>query len=244
MREANAGNAIVIGASSGIGRELARVLSEHGYAVGIAARRIELLSELQRQLPGPSFIRKIDVSQTDEAMASLRTLIAEMGGVGLIVVNAGVGLRNPELDWYPEKATIDVNVTGFTAMVNVAVKYFLERGAGHLVGVSSVAAILGHGEVPAYGASKAYESSYLCSLRNKIDKLHKPITITTIEPGFVQTDMVKDRMVFWCAPPRKAAMQIFRAIVRRRRHAYVTRRWRLVAWIMKVMPERLWSRIA
>ncbi len=244
MREAHAGNAIVIGASSGIGRELARVLSEQGYAVGIAARRLELLEELQRQLPGPSFIRQIDVSQTDEAMASLRDLINEMGGADLIVVNAGVGLRNPELDWYPEKTTIDVNVTGFTAMVNVAVHYFLERGSGHLVGVSSVAAILGHGEVPAYGASKAYESSYLRSLRNRIDKLRMPITITTIEPGFVDTDLVKGRPVFWCASPRKAAMQIFHAIMRRRRHAYITRRWRLIAWIMKAMPERLWSRIA
>ncbi len=236
--------AIVVGASSGIGRELARVLSENGYTVGIAARRVELLLELQRELPGASLVKRMDVARHDEAMALLRDWIAEMGGVDLVVLNSGIGINNPQFDWQAEKTTIDVNLVGFAALANVALKHFLERGRGHLVGISSVAAILGHGTVPAYGASKAFMSSYLRSLRNKVLKLRLPITITTIEPGFVDTPLIRDRPVFWVATPRKAAVQIYRAIARRRRHAYITKRWRLVAWAMKLMPDWLWARIA
>src|SRR4029450_3035935 len=89
--------AIVIGASSGIGRALARVLAEHGYSVGLAARRTNLLAELARELPTPSFVKAIDVSQTDEAMGQLRELIDEMGDVELFVLSAGIGFVNPQL---------------------------------------------------------------------------------------------------------------------------------------------------
>jgi short-subunit dehydrogenase len=236
--------AIVIGASSGIGRALAQVLAENGYAVGIAARRTELLLELQREIAGPSIVKQIDVSRPDEAMRLLEELIAEMGGADLIVINSGVGMRNPDLDWEPEKATIDVNVSGFVAMASVAMKHFIERGSGHLVGISSIAAIRGHGEVPAYGASKAFESSYLKSLRNKVMKLGLAITVTDIQPGFVDTAMIQNRRVFWVASTRKAALQIYRAIRNRRPHAYITRRWRVMAWVLKIIPERLWARIA
>lgn len=244
MNETDNKKAIVIGASSGIGRDLAKVLAENGYAVGLAARRIEMLSELQKEIAGRTFVRRIDVARVDEAMSVLQELIAEMDGVDLIVINSGIGKQNAELDWEPEKATIDVNVSGFAAMAVVATRHFIERGRGHLVGISSVAAILGHGDVPAYGASKAFDSSYLASLRHKVQKLGLPITVTTIEPGFVDTALVKGRTVFWLASTRKAAEQIYRAIRKRRRHAYITKRWRLIAWLMKVMPDWLWRRIA
>lgn len=236
--------AIVIGASTGIGRELAKVLAENGYAVGVASRQADLLEQLAREMPGGALVRRMDVSNVDEARRTLREMIAAMGGVDLVVVNSGIGVHNPALDWEPEKATIDVNVIGFAAMAVVAMNHFLERGVGHLVGVSSVAAILGHGDVPSYGASKAFVSSFLRSLRHRVRKLGLPITVTTIEPGFVDTALIRGRPTFWMASPRKAAEQIYRAIRRRRTHAYITRRWRLVAWLMKAMPERLWARIA
>ena len=239
----NAPRAIVIGASSGIGRELAKVLSEAGYALGLVARRVELLEALQKELPGPSVIRPIDVARTDEAMAALQALIEEMGGVELVVVNAGVGHENPRLEWGPEKATLDVNVIGFAAMTNVAMRHFIARRQGALVGISSVAAIRPRGEVPAYGASKAFISSYLEALRNRVLRERLPIAITTIKPGFVDTDMVRGRPVFWCAPARKAAEQIYDAILHKRKLAYITRRWRFVAWLMRLIPDVLWARV-
>src|SRR4051794_40183403 len=110
--------AIVIGASSGIGRELAAVMSRHGYAVGIAARRVELLHELQKELPTESYVKMVDVSRPVEAMAALRELISEMDGTDAVVVSAGISMHNPPLLWQSELDTIAVNVVGFTAMVD------------------------------------------------------------------------------------------------------------------------------
>lgn len=234
--------AIVIGASSGIGRALARVLAEHGYSIGLAARRSNLLAELARELPTPSFVKAIDVSRTDEAMRQMRELIDEMGDVELFVLSAGIGFVNPQLDWNRERDTIDVNVSGFTAMANVAVEYLQTRGSGQIVGLSSIAALRGNRAAPAYNASKAFISNYMEALRNRFRKLNLPIVVTDVQPGFVDTAMAKGEGVFWAAAPEKAAGQIFSAIAKRNEHAYVTKRWRLIAWLLKAAPNWLYHR--
>jgi short-subunit dehydrogenase len=234
--------AIVIGASSGIGRALARVLAEHGYSVGLVARRSELLSELAGQLPTPSFVKAIDVAKADQARHQLRELIDEMSDVELFVLNAGIGFVNPQLDWERERDTIDVNVSGFTATANVAVEHLQKRGSGQIVGISSIAALRGNRAAPAYNASKAFISNYLESLRNRFRKGNLPIVVTDIQPGFVDTAMAKGEGVFWAAPPEKAAWQIFSAIAKRKEHAYVTKRWRVIAWVLKAAPNWLYHR--
>lgn len=182
--------AIIIGASSGIGRELAKILSQNNYIIGLAGRRVELLSELQREIPD-TYIKRIDVIRTKEAIEILEEFITEMGGVDLVVISAGVGFINPDLNWEQERETIDTNILGFTAMANVAFKYFCKQGSGHIVGISSIAAIRGGSESPAYNASKAFISNYMEGLRQKASKLKSPITITDIQPGFVNTAMAK-----------------------------------------------------
>ena len=221
--------AIVIGASSGIGRALARVLADHGYSVGLVARRAELLAEVAGQLPTPSFIKTIDVAKADQARRQLRELIDEMSDVELFVLNAGIGFVNPQLDWDRERDTIDVNVSGFAATANAAVEHLQKRGAGQIVGISSIAALRGNRAAPAYNASKAFISNYLEALRNRFRKANLPIVVTDVQPGFVDTAMAKGEGVFWAAPPEKAARQIFAAIANRKEHAYVTKRWRVIA---------------
>jgi short-subunit dehydrogenase len=235
--------AIIIGASSGIGRELAKVFSQAGYVVGLTGRRIELLSDLQQELPTTSFVRQMDVSQPSEAMRLLEELIREMESVDLIVISAGVGFINTELEWDKEKATIDVNVAGFAALANVAVKHFIERSSGHLVGISSIAAVRGSGGAPAYNASKAFASNYLEGLRQKVGKLKLPIVITDVQPGFVDTAMAQGEGLFWVASPEKAARQIFELIKRRRKHGYVTKRWRIIAWLLKILPDYVYNKL-
>lgn len=235
--------AIVIGASSGIGRELAMVLSRNGYIVGLTGRRVDLLEEIRGALPHPAFLKQMDVTDHSSSMATLEDLIGEMGGMDLIVISAGVGFINPELDWEDEKSTIDVNVAGFTAMANVAFRYFTQTGGGHLVGISSIAAIRGSGDAPAYNASKAFISNYLQGLRTKALKARLPIHITDIQPGLVDTAMAKGDGLFWVAPPEKAARQIFRAIQRKTKHAYVTKRWALIACLLKVLPDCLYTKL-
>ena len=236
-------NAIIIGASSGIGRELAKILSQNGYNLGLTGRRQDLLISLQKELSTQSFVKQIDVSQESEAMKLLNELLEEMSGTDLIVINAGIGFINPNLNWKEEKETIDVNISGFTAMANVAVEFFSKKGSGHIVGISSIAALRGNGKAPAYSASKAFMSNYLEGLRQKFGKLGSPIAVTDIQPGFVDTEMAKGEGKFWVAPPEKAARQIYEAIRKKKKHAYITKRWRIIAWVLKILPDRLYYKI-
>jgi len=235
--------AIVIGASSGIGRQLAKVLAENDYVVGLVGRRTELLQELQHEITTESYISSFDISRLVEARSSLEALIQEMNGVELIVISAGCGFLNPDLDFTKEKETIDVNVLGYTAMVNVAFKYFCVQGIGHIVGVSSIAAFRGSAEAPAYSASKAFISNYMEGVRKKVYKLGISITMTDIQPGFVNTAMAQGEGLFWLATPEKAAQQIYRAIVNKKSRAYVTKRWRIIAWVLKILPDWLYNKI-
>ena len=235
--------AIIIGASSGIGKELAKVLSQNGYAVGLTGRRIELLIALQNELPTESFVKAMDVSQTDKAIQQLTELISEMNGVELVVISAGIGFINTELEWEKEKATIETNVAGFAAMANVAVQHFLEQRVGHLVGISSIAALRGSGGAPAYNASKAFVSNYLEGLRQKFFHLKLPIVVTDVKPGFVDTAMAQGEGLFWVAPTEKAARQIYKTIKARRNHVYVTKRWRLIGLLLKLMPNYIYNRM-
>jgi short-subunit dehydrogenase len=235
--------AVIIGASSGIGKELAKILSKEGYIVGLAARRIELLKALQQNLETKTYIQYIDLCQVNEAMSNLNELIQEMGGIDLIIISSGTGYLNPSLNWKEEKETIDVNVTGFTAMVNVAVNHFLKSGTGHIVGISSIAALRGSGQCPSYNASKAFVSNYLEGMRCKLKKMNADILITDIKPGLVDTAMAKGEGLFWVAPPEKAAIQIYRKMKHKKETAYITKRWGIIAFLVKVMPNWLYHKL-
>jgi short-subunit dehydrogenase len=229
--------AIIIGASSGMGRELAKVLVRHDYIVGVTGRRTELLQELQAELSDKCHSRTMDVADTSTAIETFNSLIAEMGGIDLVVISAGTGHGTPDLQWSNERDTIDTNVLGFTAIADAAFNYFVKQGHGHLVGISSIAAIRGGRYAPAYNASKAFVCKYLEGLRHMAMKTRLPICITDIQPGFVDTRMAQGDRIFWRASTEKAARQIYRAIERKKPHAYVTRRWRLIAWMLKLMPN-------
>jgi short-subunit dehydrogenase len=235
--------AIVIGASSGIGAALARRLSAQGYRVGLAARRGDLLESVRVTLPNAAFSKVIDIAQPEQAMAALRELATEVGDVELYVVNSGVGYLNPTLEWAKERSTIEVNVLGFTAMVNAAIHALEQRGSGHLVGISSLAALRGGRAAPAYNASKAFVSNYLEGIRQRCYRSGLPIAVTDIQPGFVATAMAQSSQLFWVASAEKAAKQIFAAIRGRRRHAYVTRRWRVMAWLLRGLPSAWYQRM-
>ncbi|MBI3013499.1 MAG: SDR family NAD(P)-dependent oxidoreductase [Candidatus Tectomicrobia bacterium] len=235
--------AIIVGASSGIGAALAHVLIQHGYRVGLVARRLPLLLELQKKLGPTSFVKQADIADTAAGRERLYELIREIGGVDLVVISAGTGFINPSLDWDLEEQTIAVNVSGFTAVADVAMHWFLKQSSGHLVSISSIAALRGSGEAPAYNASKAFVSNYMDGLRQKVTKLGVPIIITDIQAGFVDTAMARGEGLFWVASPEKAAVQIYQAIRKKRKHAYVTKRWRLIGWFLKFAPNNLYDRL-
>ena len=230
--------AIIIGASSGIGYELAVQLATRGYQLGLMARRQERLAELNDRLPGQHFIQVTDLIDADMARTQLAALIEQMGDVELIVVNSGVGASEKILDWTIQSEMIDVNVCGFTAMSMDAMNYFVQRGGGHLVGVSSIAAHFSGGLSLTYNATKAFVSNYLNGMRSRASRSGLPITITTVEPGFIDTPMLQSKPM-GTASVEKAVTQIVRAILAKKSHVYITRRWVIVAGLFYILPNWL-----
>lgn len=236
--------AIIIGASSGIGKELAIVLAKNDYEVGLMARRIELLEVLKNEIPSKTHVGHIDLSKVSEAIEKFKNMIQTMQGIDLVVINSGIGFLNPELDWSKEQQTLDVNVYGFCALAGEVYKFFAKQRQGHVVGISSIGALRGNPIAPAYNASKAFMSNYLEGLRKKAFQEKLSIVVTDIKPGFVDTDMAKGEGKFWVATPQKAAEQIYSVINKQKQHAYITHRWRLIGWALKLMPSWLYQRVA
>jgi short-subunit dehydrogenase len=230
--------AIIVGASSGIGYELAIQLAALGYQLGLMARREDRLNELSNLLPGDHFVQAIDLTDANSARAQLASLIIQMGDVELIVVNSGVGASEKKLDWTVESEMIDVNVRGFTAMSMDAMNYFVQRGGGHLVGVSSIAAHFSGGLALTYHATKAFVSSYLNGMRSRAARSGLPITITTVEPGFIDTPMLETKPM-WTAPVEKAVAQMVKAIINKKDHVYITKRWAVIAGMFYILPNWL-----
>ena len=236
-------NAIVIGATSGIGREIVIQLCKKGFTVGATGRRNSCLTSLKKEIGDLVVIKQMDITNPEVAVDNLKTLINDLGGVDTIVISAGLLLWNPELDFKKDLDVIEVNVIGFTAIANFSVNYFLNEKKGHLVAISSISSLRGSDKSPSYPASKAYMSNYLQGLRKKVFKSKMPITITDIKPGYVKTEMVGDKDSFWMATVEEASEQIINNILKKSSHAYVTKKWRLIAWLMKYLPDFVYNRL-
>jgi len=235
--------AIIIGATSGIGRGLAEILADNNYRVGITGRRKELLDELKSQKPTSYFTKTFDITNTKIIIKNLEELTAELGGLDLLILSSGTGDLNEKLDFEIEKRTIETNITGFTCVANWAFNYFEKQKLGHLVAISSVGGLRGSRIAPAYNATKAYQINYLEGLRQKAIKLKTQIFVTDIRPGFVDTDMAKGEGQFWVATVDKATHQIYNAIIKKKKIAYITRRWQLIATILKRIPRQIYDRM-
>jgi short-subunit dehydrogenase len=234
---------IIIGATSGIGRELAKIYSSKGYKVGITGRRENLLIKLMEESPNSFIIRPFDISNPRENGKNLEELVKELGGLDLIVINSGVGFPNEELYFKIEYDTFETNIFGVSEIAVWSFNYFREQGYGHIAFVTSIAGMRGGRFNPAYSASKAFQMNYCEGLRAKANKSKLQIYITDIRPGFVDTAMAKSPNKFWVAPPKKAAKQIYSALKRKKKIAYITKRWIVVAYILKLLPKFIFDRM-
>lgn len=235
--------AIIIGATSGIGKGLAKILADNNYIVGITGRRIEILDELKLEKPKSYFTKTFDITNTNVIAQNLEALTIELGGLDLLVISSGTGDLNENLDFEIEKRTIETNVMGFTCIANWAFSYFENQKSGHLIAISSVGGLRGSRIAPAYNATKSYQINYLEGLRQKATKLKTQIFVTDIRPGFVDTEMAKGEGQFWVATVDKATQQIFRAIKQKNKIVYVTKRWKLIAIILKQIPRQIYDRM-
>ncbi|MEW5764105.1 MAG: SDR family NAD(P)-dependent oxidoreductase [Acidobacteriota bacterium] len=237
------GKAILVGASSGIGRELAKVMAKDGWVLGLASRNTHALEALRAELGGEHRVQALDVTRPEEAAEKLDALARDLGDVDCVILSSGIGIENRKLLWEPEAKTIAANVLGFASCAAWAGRYFLQRKRGHIVGISSVAGLRGSPFNPAYNASKAFVSNYLEGLRLNLGRFE--VAVTDVRPGYVATPMTEGQKgMFWVADARTAARQIYDAIRKRRSVAYITRRWRWVAMLSRNAPAFLYKKFS
>ena len=235
-------NVIIVGATSGIGRKMAELYAAAGNIVGITGRRKELLEEIENMFPGKIKTECFDVTG-NENIERLTALIQKIGGLDTLVYSSGIGELSKGLDWEIDKLTVDTNVKGFIEIANWGFNYFLNQGDGRIAVISSIAANRGNSWAPAYSASKAFQSNYFEALAIKAKMMKKNIGITCVEPGFVATKMAKGNKRFWVVPLERAAKQIIAAIEKKKQKVYVSKRWWLVARLMRLTPFWLYKRI-
>ena len=230
--------AIVIGASSGIGHEVAKLLVEQGWTVGVAARRVERMQGI-----GAAAIEQIDVT-ADDATAGLERLIDRLGGMELFFYASGIGKQNRELSEDIELATVQTNCMGFTRMIGAAFRYFANQGSGHIAAITSIAGTKGLGPAPSYAATKAMQNVYLEALEQQANSRHLNIHITDIRPGFVDTPLLSGDFHYpMMLQPEKVAKEIVRAINRKKHVRVIDWRYRILTMAWRCIPRFVWRRM-
>ena len=204
--------AIIIGASSGIGREVAKLLMQEGWTIGVAARRVDKLQELNA-----AAVEQIDVTK-DDATTHLQSLISRLGGMDLFFYASGIGRQNRELQEDIELATVQTNGLGFTRMIGEAYRYFANKGSGHIAAITSIAGTKGLGPAPSYSATKAMQNVYLQALEQQANARGLNIKFTDIRPGFVDTALLNGEfhypMLLQPEPVAKESLQAMKIHVR------------------------------
>lgn len=233
---------IIIGATSGLGRELAQHYINSGNIVGIAGRRGNLLEEIKALNPSNVYTSELDSSKP-EAKEKLNNLILEMGGMDLFVYCAGTGYVNKELEIQKEMQTIEVNVYGFTQLINIAYHYFKEKGKGHIAAIASVSGIRTLSICPSYSASKRYNMMYLKALRQLSKKEKLNIKISTINPGFIKTALIQSRNYPLTTSLEKGGKLLYKSIEKGNKLSFIPSYWRLISYFILLIPNFIWKKI-
>lgn len=235
--------AIIIGATSGIGLEVARQLHGEGVAIGIAGRREDRLKAIAADLGEDVTIQPLDVTK-DDAAKRFNAMADTMGGVDTVFLVAGVGSQNKALDPEIEIATARTNVEGFTRMICTAFNYLKANRGGHIVAVSSIAGTKGLGVAPAYSATKRFQNTYIQCLAQLSHMTGANVTFTDIRPGFVDTDLLRSGSYPLLMKPENVARSIVKAARTRKRTATIDWRYRLLVAAWRLIPDCIWERLS
>ncbi|EKO53843.1 SDR family oxidoreductase [Leptospira kirschneri] len=244
-------NVIITGASSGIGKELAKLYARTGANVALTARRKDVLKKIVEELKssgakGKILFATLDVSDTDQNFKVIPKLVKELGGLDLIVLNAGIsttssfGGRSFEAD----RAVIETNLIGAMAGVEAVLPIFQKQKSGQIVAISSVASFRGLPGSASYSSSKAGLSVYMEALRGEVKRYG--IFVSVIHPGFIDTP-INNRMKSrpFVISVERGAQKIFKRIENKVLSATVPWfPWVFLGYLMKHIPEFLWSKIS
>ena len=238
-------NVVITGASSGIGAALAQAFASKGYNLGLAARRIDKLESLAKQLEEMYKVRVVvtalDVQADETISAALRELAQDLGQIDIVVANAGIGgsRRSGSGDISIDKTIMQTNLIGAIATLDAATQIFLAQGHGHLVGMSSFSAFSPLPLNAAYSASKAALTNYMNAMR--LELFNKKINVTIIHPGFIKTDIAPDMGKYpFVIEADVAAQQMVRAIEGKKVNVIVPAMpWKAAKGLMNLMPDPL-----
>lgn len=234
--------AVIIGATSGIGLEVARMLWKEGATVGVAGRRTGRLQEFCNECGQRVHYLRIDITDND-AGKKLIELSEAIGGADMILLCAGIGSQNPELKPEIESDTVNTNVGGFTRMIDAAFNYFKGKGGGHIAAVTSIAGTKGLGIAAAYSATKRYQNTYMQCLAQLSAMQGYNIRFTDIRPGFVDTDLLKSGSFPMKMPVEYTAKKIVKAIKRHKRVAVIDWKYKIIVAIWRIIPNCIWERM-
>lgn len=233
---------IIIGATSGIGEEIAKIYIAQGWQVGVAGRREEALTVLAATAPAQVKTQVIDVTSAD-APEQLKSLIEKLGGMDLFLLSSGIGSQNVKLEPEIELNTARTNVEGFIRMVTTAYRFFKEQGSGHLAVISSVAGTKGLGSAPAYSATKRFQNTYIDALAQLARMERLSIQFTDIRPGFVATALLKNRKYPLLMRADSTAQHIVKALTNKKRVAIIDTRYAILVFFWQLIPRWLWERL-
>lgn len=216
------------------------ILLADGWRLGVAARREDRLLEIRKSCPDRVEVQVIDVT-ADDAAGRLLALADRLGGVDLFLCSSGIGKQNFQLDSNIELATVDVNVKGFTAVVDAMFNYMATHSGGHIAVISSIAGTKGLGAASAYSATKAYQNTYIQALEQLANMRRLPIRFTDIRPGFVDTDLLSGSGRYpMLMDKTNVARQIVKGIYAKRHVKIIDWRYRILVAAWRLVPNWLW----
>ncbi|MCI0552698.1 MAG: SDR family NAD(P)-dependent oxidoreductase [Anaerolineae bacterium] len=243
---------IIIGASDGLGAELARLLAREGYTLALLARRKELLDSLSAEINRTSneqhaFAYPHNVAEYDKVPDLLRKIVSDLGGLDLVIFLAGVNYPPGGIDKYNfenDRKMIEVNLIGAMAWLHPISEMFQSAKAGQIVGIGSVAGDRGRVGNPGYNTSKAGLATYLEALRNRLTR--HGVNVLTVKPGFLKTEMLKAAQgpTPFAIPPEKAAEDILKAIKKRKQVIYTASIWRWIMLAIQHTPSFIFRRLS
>ena len=233
---------IILGATSGIGREVAKLYIAQGWQVGVAGRRAEELETLRKEAPEQVSTQVLDVTLED-APCRLQSLIDKVGGMDLFLLSSGIGKQNPTLTPDIELKTAATNVEGFIRLTTAAWHFFEKQGYGHIAAISSIAGVKGLGIAPAYSATKRFQNTYLDALDQLSRMNGLNIRFTDIRPGFVATPLLKDDNYPLLMKAPQVATSIVKAISKKKRIVVIDWRYRILVFFWKLIPHWIWVRL-
>ncbi len=237
--------ALIIGATSDIGRAIARRLARDGCALQLAARHAEDLAEevqdMRARTAGAVTAHRCDVLDVDGGV-SLLDALEVLPDVAVCVVGLAGDQRAAQGDGAVAQRVMRTNYVGPALLLAALAERFEQRGCGVLAGVSSVAGDRGRASNYVYGSAKAGFSAFLSGLRNRL--AGSGVHVVTVKPGYVRTRMTDgmDLPPRLTVEPDEVARAVVAAIRRRRDVVYVRRIWRVIMLIVRALPERVFKR--